>query len=145
MTTSFIDDHDRLPALGDDWVTVTEATNTILDATGPFGNHGADSAGWAVLLARHNDGAAMKIETMSTDGAVLMGPVTLTVGERVQVQFEVDGVFVEVSADVVGVDCRTITSDHIAIRFVGLSDETRARLRSLTQSTQEPHTCPSAG
>jgi hypothetical protein len=85
----------------------------------------------AIVLARHNNGVAMMIESISTSGARLVGPVTLIVGERIQALFDVEGIPVEVFADVVRVETQDIATDRITVRFVDVSDEKRAYLQRL--------------
>jgi len=43
------------------------------------------------VLARHNPGVTFSIENISVNGCSLVGPLTLSVGDRVQILFEVDG------------------------------------------------------
>lgn len=91
----------------------------------------------AVVLARHNAGAPMTIESVSTSGARLVGPVTVDVGERVEILFEVNGHPMEVSGEVVRVEVKDLTTDCIAVRFVDVAVETRAKLRELVQQALE--------
>jgi hypothetical protein len=97
----------------------------------------ADVSTAAVVLVRHNEGAAMTIESVSTSGARLVGPVTLDVGERIQILFEVDGSPIEVSGEVVRVEATDMTTDRIAVRFVDVADDTRVKLRLLVQRALE--------
>ena len=87
------------------------------------------------MLVRHNPGVACTIESISFGGARLAGPLTLVIGERVSVLFEVDGSPIEVAATVVRVDRQDITIDRIAIAFDEISDETRALLRRLVDES----------
>jgi hypothetical protein len=83
------------------------------------------------LLARHNRGITVTVESMSVDGARLAGPTTLDVGERVQVLFEIEGHPLEVHAEVVRVESRDMSNDRIAVRFVEIDDDTRDQIRRL--------------
>jgi hypothetical protein len=91
----------------------------------------------AVVLARHNAGVAMTIESISTGGARLVGGVTLAVGERIQILFEIDQRPVEVLGEVVRAETQDITTDRIAVRFVELTGETRELIRQLVLQTLE--------
>ena len=90
----------------------------------------ADIALTAMVLARHNDGIAFTIDSISTSGARLAGPLTLDVGERVQIMFEIDGRPVDVHAEVVRREPRDITMDNIAVRFTDLTDDARAAIHA---------------
>src|SRR5258705_3238528 len=85
----------------------------------------------AVVLARHNDGIAFTIESLSISGARMVGPLTLDRGERVTIMFEAAGHPIEVRGEVVRVERQTISDDRVAIRLVELSDETRDAIRRL--------------
>lgn len=89
----------------------------------------------AIVLARHNDGVAFTIESISVSGARLAGPLALDVGERVHLLFEMDGHPVEVTGEVVRVDRQDLASDHIAVRFIEVAEDTRALIRDLVVRT----------
>lgn len=79
----------------------------------------------AVVLARHNDGVALTIDSLSVGGARLVGHLTLDRGERVQILFEVAGQPVEVHGEVIRVEKQDMMTDRIAVKFVEV--ESRAR------------------
>jgi hypothetical protein len=87
----------------------------------------------AVILARHNDGVAFSIQRISTGGARLVGPLTLEVGERVQVLFELEGTPIDVEGEVVRVERPDIVNDHVAVAFRNLSDSSRTLIHELVQ------------
>jgi c-di-GMP-binding flagellar brake protein YcgR len=85
----------------------------------------------AVVLVRHNPGVTLSIENLSIGGAMLVGELTLSAGELLQILFEVDGSPVEVAAEVVRVDRLDMTHDRIAVRFLGLDDVVSERIQRL--------------
>lgn len=85
----------------------------------------------AFVKARHNDGIEFVLETLSTTGAQLVGPLTLKIGETIEILFEIDARPVSVSAQVVRVERQDIVMDRIAVRFVGLANEARASIHGL--------------
>ena len=88
----------------------------------------------AVVLARHNCGMEFVIESISVGGARLVGEMTLEVGERVQILFELDGRPVEVDAEVVRADRQDVFRDRIAVAFMNLSAHHRDSIRRLVQA-----------
>ncbi len=90
----------------------------------------------ATVLARHNNGAAFTIEDISAGGASLIGPLTLSVGERVQILFEVDQRPLDVSADVVRVERLDMMLDRVAVRFVD-SEASRATIAAVVAKLLE--------
>jgi hypothetical protein len=97
----------------------------------------ADICTTAIVLARHNAGVSFTIESISLGGARLAGPLTLASGERIQLLFEIDGRPIEVFGDVIRVDRQDINTDHIAVKFVELTAETRELIRDLVRRTLE--------
>ncbi len=91
----------------------------------------------AMVLARHNAGIAFVIESLSVSGARLVGPLTLGMGERVQILFEIDERPVDVNAEVVRVTKQDLMTDSIAVRFVELSSDARESIRGLVLRTLE--------
>lgn len=87
----------------------------------------------AMLLVRHNPGVAFSIESISVSGARLVGPLTLEVGERVQLLFELEGVPIDVEGEVVRVERPDIMTDRVAVAFRNLSATTRALIYELVQ------------
>lgn len=85
----------------------------------------------ALVLARHNPGVTCSIESISVGGARLVGPLTLAVGEWIQILFELDGTPFDVEGEVVRVVHRDITTDHIAVAFKNLSESSRASIHQL--------------
>ncbi len=72
----------------------------------------------AVVLARHNDGVTMTIESLSVSGARMVGPLTVAVDEPLQILFELDGRPIDVRAEVVRVEPRDTATDRVSVRFV---------------------------
>ncbi len=87
----------------------------------------------AVVLARHNNGVTFAIENISTTGARLAGPLTLGVGERIQILFEIDGHPVDVKAEVMRVDKYDMMTDRVAVSFRDVDPETQQRITRLVQ------------
>lgn len=85
----------------------------------------------AVVLVRHNTGVEVTIDSISMGGARFVGPLTVAIGERVQILFEIEETPVEVTAEVVRVEHDNITIDRFAARFVDLDANVRLRIRSL--------------
>lgn len=85
----------------------------------------------AVVLARNNDGVPFTIESLSTSGARLAGPLTLDRGEHVALMFEAGGHPVDVRGEVVRVERRTMFEDGVAIRFLDLTPEALEAIRKL--------------
>lgn len=87
----------------------------------------------AVVFARHNAGVAFSIESISAGGARLVGPITLGVGERVQLVFEIDGTPIDIEGEVVRAQRQDIVNDRVAVRFENLSNATRAFIHQLVE------------
>ena len=85
----------------------------------------------AVVLVRHNAGTECLIDSISMGGARLVGPLTLAVGEHVQVLFEVDGTPIDVEGEVVRAERQDVMNDRIAIAFKNVSESTRLLLHKL--------------
>lgn len=91
----------------------------------------------AIVLARHNPGIAMAIEDVSLSGARLSGPGTFQKEEHVQILFEIEGVPMDVAAEVVRVEHEDLLTDRIAVRFLALAAEHRDAIRKLVRETVE--------
>jgi hypothetical protein len=89
----------------------------------------------AVVLARHNAGVQMTIESLSVTGARLAGPSTFDVGERIQILFEIEGTPLDVAGEVVRVEHQDMVNDRIAVRFVDVEDTDVALIRRLVKQT----------
>jgi hypothetical protein len=94
----------------------------------------------AVVLARHNLGVQMMISSISLGGARLVGEITVTVGERVQLLLELDHQPVELDAEVVRVEMVDMATDHIAVRFVAPPDAAKRLIRALVERSLEDDT-----
>jgi len=81
----------------------------------------------ALVLARHNDGIEVAVEDVSIRGAKLTGAFTLDVGERIQIVFPTDAR--RVTAEVVRVESRDMSTDCAVVRFVAPGDDTRESIR----------------
>ena len=97
----------------------------------------ADIHASAVVLVRHNDGVSSKIESLSMGGALMVGPLTLDPGERIQILFEIDGHPIEVIAEVIRVEVRELLHDHFAVRFIDLTSESRELIYRVVVRTLE--------
>jgi hypothetical protein len=87
----------------------------------------------AVVLARHNQGVHVVISSISLGGARLVGEITVAMGERVQILFEIDQQPLEVEAEVVRVEMVDMATDHIAVRFVTTSEAAKRLIRGLVE------------
>jgi hypothetical protein len=94
----------------------------------------------AVVLARHNAGVTVTIESVSIGGARFVGPLTLREGERIQILFEVDGHPVDVGAEVIWGKPQDINHDRVAVRFVEIPDDAKELIHKLVLATftEEP-------
>ncbi len=84
---------------------------------------------------RHNAGVQVTIDSISTGGARFVGPLTVAIGECVQILFEIEEIPVEVLAEVVRVDRDNVFNDRFATRFVDLAPAVRARIHRLVFAT----------
>jgi len=66
----------------------------------------------------------------------LLGPLTLSVGERVQILFELDQRPLDVAADVVRVERLDMMRDRVAVRFVD-SEASRAMIGAVVDKLRE--------
>jgi hypothetical protein len=71
------------------------------------------------------------VENLSVTGARLVGPMPMTVGQRLRVTFSLDGVSVDVLADVVRVQSPNLLTDRAAVRFVDVCAHARAAIAAL--------------
>src|SRR5688500_10913868 len=71
------------------------------------------------------------VGSLSATGAHLVGPLTLTQGERIQINFRLDNVDVEVAAEVVGVQSPNLMIDRAIVHFVDMSAGSRALIQAL--------------
>lgn len=88
---------------------------------------GREGGATALVLARHNDGIEVEVEDVSIGGAKLTGPFTLDVGERIQIVFHSNAH--PVTAEVVRVESRDMTTDCAVVRFAARGDDTRESIR----------------
>ncbi|MEO8840974.1 MAG: PilZ domain-containing protein [Kofleriaceae bacterium] len=93
----------------------------------------APAATTAIVLARHNDAVALTIASISLGGARLEGSITVAMGERVQILFDVEGHPVDVTGEVVRVEMIDMAIDHIAVRFVDATVEAKELIRQLVE------------
>lgn len=91
----------------------------------------------ATVLARHNPGVTFSIENISVGGCSMVGPITLFVGDRVQILFEVDGSPIDVSAEVIRAEHLDILNDRIAVKFVDVQPPTRELIQRLVTDAIE--------
>lgn len=85
----------------------------------------------AILLVRHNSGVPCTIESISLGGMRLVGPLTLSVGEKVQVLLDLDGTPLDIEGEAIHVVRHDVTTDRAAIAFRNLSASTRLVIREL--------------
>src|SRR5690606_19486348 len=71
------------------------------------------------------------VENLSVTGARLVGPMPMTVGQRLRVTFALDGVSVDVLADVVRVQSPNLLTDRAAVRFVDVCARSRSAIAAL--------------
>jgi hypothetical protein len=93
----------------------------------------AAAATTAIVLARHNAAVSLTIASISLGGARLEGNITVAMGERVQILFDVEGHPVDVSGEVVRVEMIDMATDHIAVRFVDVELDTKELIRQLVE------------
>jgi len=93
----------------------------------------ASAATTAVVLARHNAAVSLTIASISLGGARLEGTISVGMGERVQILFDVEGHPVDVRGEVVRVEMIDMATDHIAVRFVGVKPDTKELIRRMVQ------------
>ncbi len=74
------------------------------------------------------------VENLSVTGARLVGQMPMTVGQRLRVTFSLDGVSVDVHADVVRVQSPNLLTDRAAVRFVDVCARSRAAIAALVAS-----------
>jgi hypothetical protein len=93
----------------------------------------APTAARAVVLARHNAGVALTIVSISLGGARLEGEISVVVGERVQILFEIDAQPIDVGGEVVRVEMIDMAMDHIAVRFLDLPPEAKRLIHRMVE------------
>jgi hypothetical protein len=91
----------------------------------------AAAATTAVVLARHNAAVSLTIASISLGGARLQGTISVGMGERVQIMFDVGNHPVDVSGEVVRVEMIDMATDHIAVRFVDVGPDTKELIRQM--------------
>jgi hypothetical protein len=79
------------------------------------------------------------IDSLSTTGARLIGPLALALNEKLGIVFAADETRVEVTAEVVRVDTADLMTDQIAVRFIDLASDTQDVLRALVERALEDY------
>lgn len=79
------------------------------------------------------------IDSLSTSGARLIGPLALAMNEKLAIVFTADEHRIDVAAEVVRVDTADLMTDQIAVRFLDPSPETMATLRVLVERTLDQY------
>lgn len=74
---------------------------------------------------------ALTVENLSVTGARLVGPMPMTVGQRLRITFALEGVSVDVLADVVRVQTPNLLTDRVAVHFVDMCARSRAAIAAL--------------
>lgn len=85
----------------------------------------------ATVLVRDNAGVTLLIDNISVGGCSLVGPITLVVGDRVQILFEVDDTPIDVTAEVVRAEHLDILNDRIAVTFIDVQAGTHELIQRL--------------
>ena len=85
------------------------------------------------MLARHNAAVSLTIVSISLGGARLEGEISVGVGERIQILFEIDGQPIDVHGEVVRVEMLDMATDHIAVRFLDPSPDARGSIREMVE------------
>ena len=85
----------------------------------------------ATVLVRDNAGVTLFIDNISVGGCSLVGPITLVVGDRVQILFEVDDTPIDVSAEVVRAERVDILNDRVAVKFIDVQAGTHELIERL--------------
>lgn len=93
----------------------------------------ATAATTAIVLARHNASVVLTIASISLGGARMVGTITVEIGERIQILFDVEGHPVDVSGEVVRTEMIDMATDHIAVRFVDVSSDAKDLIRRLVE------------
>jgi c-di-GMP-binding flagellar brake protein YcgR len=83
----------------------------------------------AWVRVRHNEPVKVSLYNVSTSGACLVGPITLAVGERIDVLIEVDSP-IDLRSEVVRAESIDMTTDRVAVRFLDVGDESVQQLRA---------------
>lgn len=91
----------------------------------------------ATVLVRFNPGVTFAVENISIGGCSMVGPITLSIGDRVQILFEVDDAPVELLAEVVRAEHVDILNDRIAVRFIEVQHATRELIQRLVARALE--------
>ena len=79
------------------------------------------------------------IDSISTSGARLIGPLALAMKEKIGVVFAEADQRIEVAAEVVRVDTADLMTDQIAVRFIDPTAEIQTALRALVESALEQY------
>jgi hypothetical protein len=87
----------------------------------------------AWVRVRHNEPVKMSLYNVSTSGACLIGPITLAVGERIDVLIEIDSP-IDLRSEVVRAESIDMTTDRVAVRFLDTSDEVDQQLRAFIRA-----------
>lgn len=87
------------------------------------------------VYARHNAGVTLTIASISLGGARMVGAITVEVGERVQILFDVDGQPVALDCEVLRRVMIDMATDHIAVRFIDVKDDAAELIRRLIQQS----------
>ena len=79
------------------------------------------------------------IDSLSTSGARLIGPLALAMKETVGIVFTAGEHRIDIAAEVVRVDTADLMTDQIAVRFIDPSAETAATLSILVERTLDQY------
>ena len=86
-----------------------------------------------MVFARHNEPVILTLTSISLGGARLAGVITVAVGERIRILFELEGQQVDLDAEVVRVQMVDMSSEHIAARFIALDSDSTELVRRMVQ------------
>src|SRR5688500_3004895 len=86
---------------------------------------------------------AFTVDNLSATGARLVGPLPLTMGQRIRVVLPVDSGPLELGAEVVRIHTADLVSDQVAVRFLSMSAESVGAIRGLVLRTLQNSPCGS--
>lgn len=79
------------------------------------------------------------IDSISTSGARLIGPLALAMKEKVSIVFTAAEHRIDIAAEVVRVDTADLMTDQIAVRFIDPNPATAATLRLIVERSLDEY------
>jgi c-di-GMP-binding flagellar brake protein YcgR len=83
------------------------------------------------VRVRHNEEVQLALYNLSIGGACLVGALTVQPGERLLLRLDLRDDIIEIHGEVVRAKPIDAMTDQVAVRFVEVSADVRARLRGL--------------